>query len=158
MSAQAASTENDSPRRQALGLLARAPLADLAARMQRLQAVCELPAHTWLRKPQTGMVMLRARIGGNGEQFNLGEATLTRCTLRLADGTVGVGTVRGRAAQHAEYIALCDALLQRPDSAAHVNSEVLDVLASAERARHAQRAAEVAASKVDFFTLVRGSD
>lgn len=158
MSARAASPENESPRRLALGLLARAPLADLAVRMERLRAVCAWPAYSWLRKPQTGMVMLRARIGGNGEQFNLGEATLTRCTLRLADGTVGVGTVRGRAARHAEYIALCDALLQRPESAASVQREVLDVLAGAERLRHAQRAAEVAASKVDFFTLVRGSD
>jgi alpha-D-ribose 1-methylphosphonate 5-triphosphate synthase subunit PhnG len=142
-------------RQQALGLLARAPVADLAA---CLGAQGEPPAFTWLRKPETGMVMLRARIGGNGVQFNLGEATITRCTLRLADGAIGVGTVRGRSRRHAELIALCDAMLQRDEFAGRIRRDVLDVLARAEQQRHARRAAEVAASKVDFFTLVRGAD
>lgn len=144
-----------SDRRSALGLLARSPASLLA---ERFAALGSAPAHTWLRRPETGMVMLRARIGGDGAQFNLGEATLTRCTLRLADGTVGVGTVRGRNAQQAEQIALCDALLQCPDTAPRVHSEVLAPLAAAEAARRAQRASEVAASRVDFFTLVRGED
>ncbi|GAB2892763.1 phosphonate C-P lyase system protein PhnG [Uliginosibacterium flavum] len=142
-------------RRSALGLLARSPAGLLA---ERFAALNETPAFTWLRRPETGMVMLRARIGGDGAQFNLGEATLTRCTLRLADGTVGVGTVRGRSARQAEMIALCDALLQQPESAARVHAEVITALATAEQARQQQRATEVAASRVDFFTLVRGED
>jgi alpha-D-ribose 1-methylphosphonate 5-triphosphate synthase subunit PhnG len=142
-------------RQQILGLLARSPCKELAARIAELG---EPPAHTWLRKPETGMIMLRARIGGNGARFNLGEATMTRCTLRLPDGSVGVGTVRGRNARHAELVALCDAMLQQQDLAERVRNEVVAVLAEAERLRHGRRAAEVAASKVDFFTVVRGAD
>jgi alpha-D-ribose 1-methylphosphonate 5-triphosphate synthase subunit PhnG len=148
-------TPSRQDRQQTLGLLARSPIEDLALRVAELG---DLPAHTWLRQPETGMVMLRGRIGGNGAQFNLGEATLTRCTLRLADGSVGVGMVRGRNARHAEMIALCDAMLQQEHLADRVYREVVAVLAEAERVRHGRRAAEVAASKVDFFTVVRGAD
>jgi alpha-D-ribose 1-methylphosphonate 5-triphosphate synthase subunit PhnG len=142
-------------RRGALGLLARSPAALLAERMALID---KLPDYTWLRKPETGMVMLRGRIGGDGARFNLGEATITRCTLRLADGTVGVGTVRGRSTRQAEMIALCDAMLQQPTVAARVKSDVLDVLARAERERNARHAAATAGSRVDFYALVRGED
>ncbi|MBI5784497.1 MAG: phosphonate C-P lyase system protein PhnG [Rhodocyclales bacterium] len=142
-------------RRTALGILARSPAGLLAERMARIETV---PAYTWLRKPETGTLMLRGRIGGDGELFNVGEATLTRCTLRTDDGTVGVGTVLGRNAAKAEQVALCDALLQRPATAASVLSEVIGPLAEAEYERQAREAAEVAASRVDFFTLVRGED
>jgi alpha-D-ribose 1-methylphosphonate 5-triphosphate synthase subunit PhnG len=142
-------------RRNALGLLARSPAGLLAERLAR---VGELPSFTWLRKSETGTVMLRARIGGDGARFNLGEATITRCTLRLAGGTVGVGTVRGRSARQAEMIALCDAMLQQPSLAGPVETEVIAALAEAERQRHARAAAATAASRVDFYTLVRGED
>lgn len=145
----------DVDRRSALGLLARSPASLLA---DRLACMDVAPPFTWLRKPETGMVMLRGRIGGDGARFNLGEATITRCTLRLADGTVGVGTVRGRSPRQAEMIALCDAMLQQPAVAARVKSEVLDALAAAERERHASAAAATAGSRVDFYTLVRGED
>jgi alpha-D-ribose 1-methylphosphonate 5-triphosphate synthase subunit PhnG len=142
-------------RRSVLGLLARSP-ADLLA--ERFATLNETPTFTWLRRPETGMVMLRARIGGDGAQFNLGEMTLTRCALRLSGGAVGVGAVRGRSVRQAEVIALCDALLQQVETAPRVHKEVIAPLASAEQARHTHRAAEVAASRVDFFTLVRGED
>ena len=142
-------------RRRILGLLARSPSSLLAERMARLGAA---PDFVWLRRPETGTVMLRGRIGGDGELFHVGEATLTRCTLRLADGTVGVGTVRGCDAHHAERVALCDALLQQATAAERVATEVIDALAEAESARRARAAADTAASRVDFFTLVRGED
>lgn len=149
---------NIADRRTALGILARSPAGLLAEHLARVDS---LPAFTWLRKPETGTLMLRGRIGGDGELFNAGEATLTRCTLRIDDGTVatvGVGTVLGRNAAKAEQVALCDALLQRPASAARVLAEVIGPLAEAEYQRHAREAAGVAASRVDFFTLVRGED
>lgn len=146
---------NIADRRTALGILARSPAGLLAERFARME---ECPDFTWLRKPETGTLMLRGRIGGDGELFNVGEATLTRCTLRIADGTVGIGTVLGRNAAKAQQVALCDALLQRPESAGRVLAEVIGPLAEAEHARHAQEAAEVAASRVDFFTVARGED
>lgn len=142
-------------RRTALGILARSPAALLAERMARVDS---LPDFTWLRKPETGTMMLRGRIGGDGELFNVGETTLTRCTLRTADGTVGVGTVLGRNAVKAGQVALCDAMLQRPATAGRVLAEVIGPLAEAEYECNARQAAEVAASRVDFFTLVRGED
>ncbi|MBR0568204.1 phosphonate C-P lyase system protein PhnG [Azoarcus sp. L1K30] len=145
----------DVSRRLALGVLACAPAPDLA---DCVRALGELPRFTWLRQPETGLVMLRARIGGNGARFNLGEASVTRCTLRLADGSIGVGTVRGRNPRHAEHVAICDALLQHPEYAGRVQAQVIDVLVRAEQARHARRSVQVSASKVDFFTLVRGED
>ncbi len=142
-------------RRAALGLLARSPAVLLA---ERVAALGELPAFIWLRRPETGTLMLRGRIGGDGEIFNLGEATLTRCVLRTGDGAVGVGTVLGRDTAKAERVALCDALLQGAVTAARVRREVLEPLAEAERQRLGREAAETAASRVDFFTLVRGED
>ncbi|HAT34520.1 MAG TPA: phosphonate C-P lyase system protein PhnG, partial [Rhodospirillaceae bacterium] len=51
------------------------------------------PEYTWLRQPEFGSTMIRARAGGTGDPFNLGEATMTRCALRLADGTAGYGYI-----------------------------------------------------------------
>jgi len=140
-------------RRRALGILARAGVEALEARVQAFGAV---PVFAWLRRPETGTVMLRGRIAGDGAPFNLGETSLTRCTLRTEDGAVGVGLVQGCSKRHAELVALCDALLQRSESMERVRDLVLRPLAEEEAGRHAHRAAQVAASKVDFFTLVRG--
>ncbi|WP_341675702.1 phosphonate C-P lyase system protein PhnG [Niveibacterium sp. SC-1] len=140
-------------RRHALGVLARASAERVEACMQ---VFGEAPPFVWLRRPETGTVMLRGRIAGDGAPFNLGETSLTRCTLRTEDGAVGVGLVRGCSKRHAELVALCDALLQGPESAGRVKDLVLRPLAEYEAEQQANRAAEVAASKVDFFTLVRG--
>lgn len=136
-----------------LGLLARSAVADLAAALGRAGA---LPAFDWLRPPQTGLVMVQARIGGSGARFNLGEASVTRCALRLHDGPVGIGTVRGTSAQHCERVALCDAMLQDARYHDRLVEQVLWPLKAAEDHARRARAARMATSKVEFFTLVRG--
>ncbi len=45
---------------------------------QGLQAVAEPVDYVELRATETGLVMLRGRIGGDGDRFNVGEATVTR--------------------------------------------------------------------------------
>lgn len=135
-----------------MGLLARAPVARLAALMP-----ADLPPHHWMRPPEIGAVMLRGRIGATGGPFNLGEMTVTRCTLRLDDGTVGHAHVQGRDRAHATRAALVDALMQGP-RADEVRAAVLRPLAAEEAARRAARATRAAATKVEFFTLVRGED
>lgn len=109
-----------------------------------------------LRPAEAGLVLLRARIGGDGERFNVGEATLTRCVLRHpapAGPLAGVGHVLGRDLARAERIARLDALLQRPDLHDMLQRAVLQPLATAvEQARSARRAA-AEASRVAFFTL-----
>ena len=138
-----------------LGLLARAAPG-------RLDALCRAAgiaaAFDWLRRPEIGTVMLRGRIGGTGAPFNLGEITVTRAVLQLSGGgPVGHGHVQGRDRQAAEWAALCDALMQT-DRAATVRTGVLDPLASEGASRTDTRARKAAATKVEFFTLVRGED
>lgn len=135
-----------------MGLLARASEADLA----RLWAANGLfPAFEWLRPPEVGMIMLRGRAGASGAPFNLGEMTVTRASLRLGDGAVGHAYVQGRGADHARIAALVDALMQT-DAADTLRAAILTPLAEAEASRRHERAAKAAATKVDFFTMVRG--
>jgi len=141
-------------RRGWMGLLAKAPPAQLAALFERFG---DRPGFTWLRAPEVGGVMLRGRMGGTGAPFNLGEMSVTRCALRLASGEVGHAYVQGRDKAHAERAALVDALMQGPRADA-LRDAVLAPLAAAEAARHSERAAKAAATKVDFFTMVRGED
>jgi len=116
------------------------------------------PGYDWLRAPQTGMVMVRGRAGGTGAPFNLGEMTVTRCTLRLETGTVGHAHVPGRDRRHAEIAALCDALMQDIGTRPGVEAAILGPLGAEREARHRDLAARAAATRVDFFTLMRGED
>ncbi|WP_136637347.1 phosphonate C-P lyase system protein PhnG [Pseudooceanicola onchidii] len=145
--------DSDVAARQAwMGVLAKAPAAAL---LSAWDAHGLTPAFTWLRAPEVGGVMVRGRAGATGAAFNLGEMTVTRCALKLADGRVGHAVVQGRDTRKAEVAALCDALMQGAE-AAQVRAAVLDpVEATMARAAHT-RAAKAAATKVDFFTMVRG--
>lgn len=118
----------------------------------------QLPDHRWLRKPETGMVMVRARSGGNGGRFNLGEMTITRCAVTLDAGTIGVAYVQGRDTAHAERAAVLDALLQLPGWHDRVQAEVIAPLARAYDERLAAQAQRAASTRVEFFTMARGED
>ncbi|WP_027257521.1 phosphonate C-P lyase system protein PhnG [Leisingera aquimarina] len=115
------------------------------------------PACEWLRAPEAGGVMVRGRMGGSGASFNLGEMTVTRCALSLEDGTVGHGYVQGRSKAKAGMAAKIDALMQT-GAAAGLSTAVLEPLAAERKARKTARAAKAAATKVEFFTMVRGED
>lgn len=128
------------------------------AKKERLDALFprdRLPSFTYLRKPETGLVMLRGRQGGTGSPFNIGETTLTRCSIRLANGTIGHAFVMGRSHEHAVSAAVCDALLQGSENA-QVTEAVITPLARERAERERQMALKNAATKVDFFTMVRG--
>jgi alpha-D-ribose 1-methylphosphonate 5-triphosphate synthase subunit PhnG len=142
------------PRKAWLGLLARARAQDVAAAFASLGAE---PTHHILRAPEIGAVMLRGRAGAVGAAFNLGEMTVTRASVQLACGTVGHGYVQGRDRDHARQTAIIDALMQT-DQAAAVRAKVLDPLQAKANTARAARAARAAATKVDFFTMVRGED
>jgi alpha-D-ribose 1-methylphosphonate 5-triphosphate synthase subunit PhnG len=135
-----------------MGLLARAKAAHLAALMPD-----PLPDHSLLRAPEIGAVMVRGRAGATGAPFNLGEMTVTRCSLRLASGAVGHAVVQGRDRTHARRAATVDALMQT-EAAAAIRSGVLRPLAEAEAIARLTRAEKAAATKVEFFTMVRGED
>lgn len=144
---------------QALPLARKAWMSTLAkAAPARLAALMpDLPEHSVLRAPEVGAVMVRGRVGATGAPFNLGEMTVTRCSVRLAEGVVGHAWVEGRDRRHALRAALVDALMQT-EAATEVQARIIDPLAGEAHALRAARAAKAAATKVDFFTLVRGED
>ncbi|MBI5256817.1 MAG: phosphonate C-P lyase system protein PhnG [Burkholderiales bacterium] len=149
----AAAPPDTAPRRAWLAVLARADTAALEAGLQQCAPALR---YEFLRRPERGMVMLRGRAGGTGDAFNLGEASVTRCTVRLADGQVGCGHVLGRDTRKAELVAVLDALLQEPAYRATLEPGLLASLRQHQQAQRRAAAAAAGASKVAFFTLVRG--
>lgn len=146
-----AATSDDVAARQGwMAVLARAPAAALA---ERIAALPPLPAHARLRGPETGLAMVRGRQGGDGAPFNLGEMTVTRCTVRLGDGTLGHAYVAGRDARQAELAALLDAALQRPELHDAVMAAVIAPLAAAQAAGRGSVARKAAATRVAFATM-----
>lgn len=139
-------------RREAMGVLGLCKTADIAGYLDAVS----VPPHEQLRQPENGLIMLRGRIGGDGAPFNLGEATVSRAAVRLASGEVGFGYTLGRDGAKARLIALCDALLQNSDLSSAVETTVLTPLRAHVAAERQRKAAETAATKVDFYTLVRG--
>ncbi len=139
-------------RKAAMQVLARSASAEIA---ERLDAVV-LPPHENLREPENGLVMVRGRIGGDGAPFNIGEATVSRAAVQLASGEIGFGYVLGRDGDKARMIALCDALIQSRDYGPAIEAQVVAPLRAMMTARRDQRAAEAAATRVDFYTMVRG--
>ena len=136
-----------------LAVLARATLAQLQA---QAPATDTLPPLQAVRPPEVGMVMLRGRVGGTGNPFNLGEASVVRCAVRLGNGPLGVSYALGRDKRRAELAALFDALLQDPQHHDSVQRALIAPLAQVQAQARAQKQSDVAASKVEFFTFVRG--
>jgi alpha-D-ribose 1-methylphosphonate 5-triphosphate synthase subunit PhnG len=134
-----------------MGLLARARPERLAALLR------DCPPHQVLRAPEIGSVMVRGRAGATGAPFNLGEVTVTRCAVRLPSGEIGHAYVQGRDKGHALRAAVVDALLQTA-AAPTLRRDVIDPLRKIEDDARRARAAKAAATKVEFFTLVRGED
>lgn len=137
-----------------MSVLAKAPAAELARLWHELDL---RPDYEVLRAPEVGGVMVRGRVGATGAPFNLGEMTVTRCSLRLAEGVVGHGYVQGRDKAQAKTAALVDALMQTT-AADEVCSAVIQPLEVTLSAASASRKAKAAATKVEFFTMVRGED
>lgn len=134
-----------------MATLAKAPPARLAALMP------DLPPHDILRAPEVGAVMVQGRTGATGAPFNLGEMTVTRTSIRLGCGTVGHAWVQGRDKAHARRAAVADALLQTEAAQATLAAVIAPLQAEGAAAK-AARAAKAAATKVEFFTMVRGDN
>lgn len=144
-----------SDRKRIVDLLARASLAEL---QDALAAIDPAPAFTALRGPETGLVMVKGRIGGGGAPFNLGEATVSRASVRLADGRIGHGYRLGTDRKAANLSAVLDALAHDETTRVALESRLLAPLEARLAAEAEQLEAETAATKVDFFTMVRGED
>ena len=151
--APAAGTPAD--RQRLMRIFSQATLAELSAALARL---APLPAIEVVRQPEVGLIMLRGRMGGDGAQFNAGEATITRAVVRLASGELGFSYLLGRSLEKARLAAIVDALGQ--SSRFRDRLEIV-LLAPVMRRMHTEcslQRAETAATRVQFFTLVRGED
>lgn len=142
-------------RRAAMSVLAGASAVEIRNGLSRLGAIPE-PAE--LRPPEIGLVMLRGRVAGQGARFNLGEATVTRASVRLPSGEVGASYILGRDAERARLAAIVDALWQNEDYRGEVEANILAPSRNRQSAERQAKAERTAATKVDFFTLVRGED
>lgn len=169
-------------RRDWLAVLAKIPRDELERALDRVLDGAPAPAFDWLRAPEIGLAMVRGRIGGTGDPFNLGEASVTRAALRLrgdrtngttgttgADGmnganganrphgaTVGIAYVLGRDKRRAELVALADALLQTPERHERLRAALIEPFRARLAQARAARSGEIATTRVEFFTMVRG--
>lgn len=146
------SADPNAARKAWMSVLAQAPAEALATLWDRR----DVP-HQVLRAPEIGAVMVRGRAGAVGAPFNLGEMTVTRASVQLAQGAVGHGYVQGRNKDHAVTAALVDALMQT-DAQAQIETDIIAPLRRAQQTHQTDRAAKAAATKVEFFTLARGED
>jgi alpha-D-ribose 1-methylphosphonate 5-triphosphate synthase subunit PhnG len=142
-------------RRSRMSVLARAK----TARLRELWGALDLaPSYRALRGPECGLITLRGRIGGSGEAFNFGEATVTRASVRLDDGSVGHAVALGRDMDKVRIAALVDALCRKPEMATLVDTRMIAPLQQELDEADETRRQQTAATRVDFFTMVRGED
>jgi len=141
-------------RKRIMGLLARASGEELQTSWLAIEPRPDVHP---VRGPETGLVMVRGRIGGGGDPFNLGETTVSRATVRLGSGEIGHGQLLGNDREKARLAAIFDALHQRPEYRSAVD-QLIDAVESRIHAEDRKHAEQTAATRVDFFTMVRGDN
>lgn len=145
----------DTARRRLLSVLAKAPASELLKCWKQTGLD---PAVELLRGPESGLVALQGRAGGTGQPFHVGEVSATRVTVRIGSGQVGHAMISGRDTRKAQLVAVIDALAQDPGHAELVEREIIAPLEQLARAADARIRQETAATRVNFFTMVRGED
>ena len=147
-----AKSEENEKRRRSMAVLAAATAEELRGAVSR---VADPGTVEDLKTPETGLVMLRGRIGGDGALFNIGEATVTRAVVRINTGEIGYGVRLGRNAVAARDAAILDALWQSPRMRPHIEAAVLQPIGERLQFDRAVRSRQAAATRVEFFTLAR---
>ena len=145
--------ENNS-RRQWLNTLATADENYLTSLWNNLNIDIEF---NWLREPEIGSIMVQGKAGVTGDNFNVGEVTITRCSIYLDKKIQGHGYVQGRSKNKSKIAALCDALMQT-NKKEIIRRNILDKLAKYKAKKRDEILSKTEATKVDFFTMVRGED
>lgn len=142
-------------RNRRFAILSQAPSDDFSKHWSRLEVD---PEFELLRGPETGLVSLRGRIGGGGAPFTFGDATATRASVKLKDGRIGHAMLLGRDSKRTAIAAVIDALCQNRKDEQAIERILIEPLADAIRLRDEKRSAQTTATRVDFFTMVRGED
>ena len=154
MQHQKQETTDQAARRRRMAVLAQAPIEKI---VELWSATGLDPAVELLRGPESGMIALRGRIGGTGQPFQVGEVSATRVTVRIG-GHVGHAMIVGRDVRHAKLAAVIDGLSEDAELGMRLEAEIIAPLEAGIAAADATRAAETAATRVNFFTMVRGED
>lgn len=141
-------------RKRALEALAAMPAAQLISRYADVEA--KAPALKLIRGPEIGAIMLRGRVGGGGAPFNLGEASVTRASIKLESGEIGHSMILGRDVHAATAIAHLDALYQLPQWSDVIERDFIEPALELRDEARRIAAEEAEATKVDFFTVSRG--
>lgn len=149
------SSEQIKARQRWIGLLAR---ADENYATQLWDSLKFSPQYQIIKPAEQGLVMVRGRAGGSGHPFNLGEMTVTRCSVRLENDTVGHAYIQGCKSDYAERAAVIDALMQDEQYNRVLETKLISELEKQETERRNTKSKKAAATKVDFFTMVRGED
>ncbi|WP_296058469.1 phosphonate C-P lyase system protein PhnG [uncultured Amphritea sp.] len=146
---------NTEQRQRWISVLAKAPTKTLLALSDSVVSDMQFEV---IREPETGLTQVRARMGGKGDAFNMGDMTVTRCVVRSHNATLGFSYITGRRKQHALRAAQLDAMLQLSDFHQHLTDTIIEPLKQQIINRRQEQQQAIAATKVDFFTLVRGED
>ena len=146
-------TTEKSYRQYLLSILSKSTLADIKAKWEALSIA---PTYYFLKKPEIGMAMVKAKAGGTGQPFNMGEMTVTRCVIKLDSHEIGYGYTAGRDKMKSELIALIDACFQITHWTHAISEQLIQPLATIIEEKNAQQRHKVEATKVNFYTMVRG--
>ena len=144
-------------RKHRLSVVATAPHGELLKLWEAWAASHKALDPQVLRSPEIGTVMVRGRAGAVGAPFNLGEITVTRCSVQLDDGRVGHGYVQGRSKEASLIAATIDALALGEEAQA-LDAAIVEPLHTERNGKAKDRAEKAAATKVEFFTMVRGDN
>lgn len=140
-------------RQKNLSILAKAPLNIM---LEYWQAINVDATFKFLKKPEVGMAMVRAQAGSGGENFNMGEMSMTRCVVRLDSDEVGYGYVAGRSKKKSELVALIDACWQKKSLKNIIEEKIIEPLYHIQASKEKIISENTESSKVNFFTMVRG--
>ncbi|MCB1510538.1 MAG: phosphonate C-P lyase system protein PhnG [Hyphomicrobiaceae bacterium] len=146
----------EAERRSQMAIVAKASRQELAEGLAAA-GLADAPIRD-VRPAEVGLVMVRGRQGGQGNAFNLGEATVTRACVQTEAGHVGVAYILGRCPERARLAAAVDAHWQDSNCREAISAHVLAPVATRLQAEQEQRRNETAATAVDFYTMVRGDD
>ncbi len=150
-----ATSSHKQARQRWIGIMAR---ADESIAMQLWSDLALSHKYILIKPAEQGLVMVRGRAGGSGHPFNLGEITVTRCSVRLQNGIVGHGYIQGRKSSYAETAAVVDAMMQDEQYHNVLEEKIISILEKREFERLNEKSKKAAATKVNFFTMVRGED
>jgi len=132
--------------------------SDAQALAQKYETLADLPAWQFVRKPESGLVMVRGRIGGTSGPFNFGEVTVTRAAVSIETGETGFSYAFGRDRTKAEQSAIIHALWKRPNRQSDIETKVIEPLEQLLQEAETKTREEIEPTKVEFYTMVRGDD